>query len=247
MTEQDDKRFAALENRLSEADRLAKAEARLAGHDAMFAERGKAEIQAQRERELSAAAVQKALEEAAKSMAENLVAALKAADSIELERVGRVRDEIEGIKATRDLLSERRQVAQNKFENQVADNFHKVNDLRGALEELGKGMATRRELEVGLASMRAEREQLVASNNAVVDEHTRQLGELRTLVAVGPSGLPELQAHTNQEIGAKAGADDSGAHALAAGAALTAQRAVTAAFVAGAATLGLLIFQIVHG
>jgi hypothetical protein len=170
--------------------RFADVEARIAAHDGVFREREKAETQAQRERELSAAAVQKALEQAATQMAENLVAALKAADSIELERVGRVRDEIAGVKLTSAQKAELQRRAQDKFENNVAQEFAKMNEFRNALEDLGKGMATRRELEV-----------LSEAVDSTFVDHTKQISELRTAIAVGPSGLPELKKRADESRG----------------------------------------------
>jgi hypothetical protein len=183
-------RVGSVENRLSASDRLSSVEGRLSAHDATFEERGKAETQAQRERELSAAQIQKALEQAATQMAENLVAALKAADSIELERVGRVRDEVDGVKDASVQKAELQRRAQDKFEAMVANEFQKMNEFRDALEDLGKGMATRRELEVAIQAV-----------EGTMGEQGKQIAELRTAVAVGPSGLPELKTRADEGAG----------------------------------------------
>jgi hypothetical protein len=183
-------RIGSVENRLSSSDRLSAVEGRLASHDATFEERGKAEVQAQRERELSAAQIQKALEQAATQMAENLVAALKAADSIELERVGRVRDEVDGVKDASVQKAELQRRAQDKFEAMVANEFQKMNEFRDALEDLGKGMATRRELEVAIQAV-----------ESTAGDQGKQIAELRTAVAVGPSGLPELKTRNDETAG----------------------------------------------
>jgi chromosome segregation ATPase len=183
-------RVGEVEARLAEADRLAGVEARLAEHHAMLMERQRAEEQAQTERQLAATAVKQALQDAAKSQAESLVAALESADKLESERIARVKDEVEGVKSASTAKAELQRRAQDKFEAMVAGEFKKMNEIRGALEDLGKGMATRRDLESAVQAL-----------EAAGDERSKQIAELRTAVAVGPKGLPELKEHTDQSIG----------------------------------------------
>jgi uncharacterized protein YyaL (SSP411 family) len=194
-------RVGSVENRLSASDRLSSVEGHLARHDATFEERDKAVARAEAERVLAAQAVKdaldqaketssKALEALALSQAAALISALENANKLEEERVGRVSDEIEGVKDASKQKAELQRRAQDKFEAMVANEFSKMNEFRDALEDLGKGMATRRELEVAIQAV-----------ESTAEEQSKQIGELRTAVAVGPSGLPELKAKSDQSVG----------------------------------------------
>jgi hypothetical protein len=81
------------------------------------------------------------------------------------------------------LLGTANQVAQDKFEATVRDGFVKQNEFRGSLDDLGKTMATRRELEAFAA----------------------QLGELRSRIDVGPAALAALQNQSNIQRGRQEG------------------------------------------
>ncbi len=174
-------------------DRLAAIEANLAAHRAKFEERERAEGQAERERALAAAAIQdalkeasttsgKALEAAAKAQAEALQAALKNANELELERVGRVGDEVKAVKTAAVAALEDSKLAQAKFENGVKERFATVNEFRGSLEDLGKSMGTRRELEQAQESFRVAHDGLA-----------REVNQLRSRIDIGPADLKELQ------------------------------------------------------
>jgi hypothetical protein len=183
-------RVGGVESRLSASDRLAEVEAQLAAHVAIFKEREKAEQQAQVERQLAAAAVQQALQEAASASAKALEAALKNADELEKERVARVRDEVKEVKASADLAVRAAGVAQDKFETGVKERFSQVNEFRGSLDDLGKSMGTRRELET-----------LRDSIKVATDSLGREVGELRSRIDIGPKDLRALQSRSEQLSG----------------------------------------------
>lgn len=81
-----------------------------------------------------------------------------------------------------------------KFEETVASRFASVNELRGALDDLGKGMATRRELESFKDEYRAAHGVLVS-----------QLGDVRTQIAVGPAELSQLARQQAIQTGRREG------------------------------------------
>ncbi len=70
----------------------------------------------------------------------------------------------------------------------------KQNEFRGSLDDLGKNMATRRETEGSFAAMSAR-----------VDDHQRQLSELRSRVDVGPAQLAQLQTRSDTQTGRQQG------------------------------------------
>lgn len=74
-----------------------------------------------------------------------------------------------------------------EFRETVLARFIQVNEFRGALDDLGKQMATRRELE-------ATKEQY----DAQIVDLSKQLGELRSRIDVGPVGLQQVQ--TSQHL-----------------------------------------------
>jgi hypothetical protein len=75
------------------------------------------------------------------------------------------------------------EASQNKFEEAVASRFIQVNEFRGALDDLGKQMATRRELE-SLAN---------------------QLSDLRSKIDIGPAALASLQSQSDATAGRREG------------------------------------------
>jgi chromosome segregation ATPase len=189
-------RVGGVENRLATADRLANIEGELAAHSAIFAEREKAEQQAQTERQLAAAAVQQALQEAASASAKALEAALKNANELELERVARVRDEVKEVKESAAAAVRNAGTAQNKFEEGVRERFAQVNEFRGSLEDLGKSMGTRRELETVRDTGKSE-----------VSILSQQLNDLRSRIDVGPKGLLDLQSRSDEGRGRNASSE----------------------------------------
>ena len=173
--------------------RVSHAEALLASHAAKFEERQRAEEQAQTERQLAAAAVQQALQEAALASAKALEAALKNANDLELERVARVRDEVQEVKQASVTLVNERSQAQDKFEANVKERFAQVNEFRGSLEDLSKSMGTRRELET-----------MQESHRVVTSALAKDIADLRSRLDVGPK---ELQSRSDEALGAQHGED----------------------------------------
>jgi chromosome segregation ATPase len=85
----------------------------------------------------------------------------------------------------RALATERHR-EHDKFENTVMIRFAQVNEFRGALDDLGKQMATRRELETLGSSMQQR-----------IDVNAEQLGNLRSRIDIGPAALGTLQARVD--------------------------------------------------
>lgn len=77
---------------------------------------------------------------------------------------------------------------------ETAARFRQVNEFRGALDDLGKTMATRRELESA-----------TVSGNLRVDELTKAVADLRSRIDIGPSGLQALQAGAAVQQGRQEG------------------------------------------
>ncbi len=84
-----------------------------------------------------------------------------------------------------DTLSAERLRAQEKFEGTVAARFVQQNEFRQSLDDLGKEMATRRELEAALKSIKDETATALKAANAKGDERARQLVDLRSRMDTG--------------------------------------------------------------
>ncbi len=88
-----------------------------------------------------------------------------------------------------DILAEERTRAQEKFEGTVVARFVQVNEFRGSLDDLGKTMATRRELETALQGVKTETLTALNAAKVTTDELRDQLSELRSRVDTGaPAG-----------------------------------------------------------
>jgi hypothetical protein len=201
-------RVGGIENRIANPDRLAEVEAQLLAYNAIFEERDKAVVRAEAERVLAAQAVKdaldqaketssKALEALALTTASALLSALENANKLEETRVAKVGDEVAGVREGTKATFEERKVAQDKFEKTVGAEFSKMNEFRKALEDLGKGMATRRELEVSVQSL-----------EAAGQERSNQISQLQTAVAVGPKELPVLRSQYDKQSGEQKGQVD---------------------------------------
>lgn len=103
-----------------------------------------------------------------------------------------------------------------RFEEDVDRQLTKMNEIRSALDDLGKGMATRRELESSISAVRGERESLVAANDRRIEELRTQLAELRSRMDVGPTELHALVARSEQTSGAQGRSKEIVAYAFAA-------------------------------
>lgn len=86
--------------------------------------------------------------------------------------------------------------AQEKFETSVADRFTTVNEFRNSLDDLGKQMATRRELETATASIGLR-----------IDDLTKSVGDLRSRIDVGPAALQQLQQGEARRAGRDEGVE----------------------------------------
>ncbi len=92
------------------------------------------------------------------------------------------------------LLGQANQIAQDKFEATVRDGFVKQNEFRGSLDDLGKTMATRREMEAFQEEYRRAHTDLV-----------RAVADLRSRIDIGPAGLDRLQARADISRGRQEG------------------------------------------
>ena len=92
------------------------------------------------------------------------------------------------------LLGVANQRAQDKFEESVTTRFVQVNEFRGSLDDLSKGMATRRETEATFAAITAR-----------IDDMAKQIGDLRSRIDVGPAGLQTLQSRVDTSGGRQQG------------------------------------------
>lgn len=88
------------------------------------------------------------------------------------------------------------QLAQDKFEGTVGARFAAVNEFRKALDDLGKEMATRREL-VSIDSKYAD----------AIGEVQKAIGDLRSRIDIGPAGLQSLQRTVDLSGGRQIGVD----------------------------------------
>jgi predicted nucleic acid-binding Zn-ribbon protein len=90
-----------------------------------------------------------------------------------------------------------------RFEKDIKQQLKKMNELRGALSDLGKLMATRRDLESAVETLKAERQSLYQNLIGQLSDYGRRIGELEKNVAVGPAGLKTLQGIADQSVGAE--------------------------------------------
>lgn len=161
--------------------------------------------QANEEREKTAAqlriGLERAIDEGDDRLREHILnqiqqikAALESGEKLELERLARVDADVRSLAREQTLLRETSTQAQSKFENEVSERFKQVNEFRASLDDLGKTMATRREME---ASSITSQERY--------DEHSKQLQDLRSRLDIGPQGLVDLRARVDQSGGRVAG------------------------------------------
>ena len=92
------------------------------------------------------------------------------------------------------LLNTANQIAQDKFEATVERDSVKQNEFRGSLDDLGKTMATRRELEAAQISLGSR-----------IDDLSHQIADLRSRLDVGPLGLAQVQTAQAVEQGRQQG------------------------------------------
>jgi hypothetical protein len=128
---------------------------------------------------------------------------LAAKEKLFLAEIHRLDEGVKAAQVALELLADERRRAQDKFEDTVTARFVQINEFRGALDDLGKDMATRRELEASMEAVRTERASLVTANDARLSEHSKQIIDLRSRLDVGPIELRTLQDRSNQSIGAE--------------------------------------------
>ncbi len=127
------------------------------------------------------------------------------ADEIARERVSalerllvsefkRLEDALTAQQRAVELLGNANSIAQDKFEATVRDGFVKQNEFRGSLDDLGKTMATRRELESVMEEYRRN-----------YGEITHALGEMRSRIDIGPAALVQLQSRADLSAGRQQG------------------------------------------
>lgn len=84
--------------------------------------------------------------------------------------------------------------ALTKFEETVAVNFIKTNEFRGSLEDLGKNMATRRELEALSKNMSDQLDNISVKTN-----------DLRSRIDIGPEEIRSLRSRADISSGERQG------------------------------------------
>lgn len=122
-------------------------------------------------------------------------AALVSAEKLEMERLSRSDAVTQALAEKLEVLRVAQSVAQDKFEVSVESRFSQVNEFRGALDDLGKSMATRRDLEASQAA-----------TNERYDGIQSAIGDLRSRLDIGPAGLGSLQSRVDLSAGHNAGA-----------------------------------------
>lgn len=113
--------------------------------------------------------------------------ALISAEKLEVERLARLDARVDSVAETQEVLRQAARETQSEFKTDIKDRFANVNEFRNALDDLGKQMATRRELEaLGTA-----------------------LAELRSRIDVGPEQLQTLQSRADTAAGRQTGVQAS--------------------------------------
>lgn len=94
---------------------------------------------------------------------------------------------------------------QDNFKETVKEKFVDVNEFRGALDDLSKDMATRRELD----ALGQKLDERITSLNGKVDDRFREiqtaLGALTSRLDLGPSGLAALTSGVAHQSGRSEG------------------------------------------
>ena len=162
--------------------------------EALLAEKERALLEASQEREKAAAALR--------------IEMARAIDQGDDRLREHIANQIAAIQAA--LTAEQR--ASDKFEDTVVARFAQVNEFRGSLDDLGKQMATRRELETATSTLSLRIEDGIVSVTDAVDKARQErqhqiddlratLAELRSRLDVGAPQIPELQKFVAQREG----------------------------------------------
>lgn len=183
---------------------------------ALRGERQRAEDRASEERERAAENLRvelaRAIQEGDDRLREHIAnqimqiqSALTSADKLELERVDRLRAELNALGVLLQALREESASAQEKFETSVHARFQQVNEFRGSLDDLGKQMATRREMEAAIINVNDKVDKAREERQHQIDDLRTTLDELRSRLDVGAPQIPELQAFVAAAVGRKEG------------------------------------------
>lgn len=120
--------------------------------------------------------------------------ALISAEKLEVERLARLDARVDSVAETQEVLRQAAKETQAEFKADVKDRFASVNEFRNALDDLGKQMATRRELEGSQVT-----------NNEKHESLQKQITELTRRLDVGPEGLRQLQTGADVARGRQTG------------------------------------------
>lgn len=152
----------------------------------LFSEKDRALQQADRERERAANALR-----------------VELARSID-EGDARLREHIQNQVAAIQAALVAAQRAIDKFEETVTARFQQVNEFRSALDDLGKTMATRRELETAVNNLAENIEKARSERQHQIEELRSMLQEMRSRLDTG-TDLRSLQARLDLGQGVREG------------------------------------------
>lgn len=176
--------------------------------EAILAEKDRALSMAGDEREKAAAALrneqQRAIDRAAEERekaAMNL--RIELARSIE-EGDARLREHIMNQVSQIQSALEAALRASDKFEETVKARFTQVNEFRAALDDLGKQMATRREMETAVTNLADNIEKARTERQRSIEELQAAIQELRSRLDTG-TDLRHLQARLDLDTGRNEG------------------------------------------
>lgn len=183
---------------------------------ALRGEQQRALDQAADEREKAAAALRselaRAMQEGDDRLREHISqqimqiqAALVSAERLEVERFSASQAATQSVEEKLMLLQKSYEIAQNKFEHSVEGRFATVNEFRSALDDLGKQMATRRELEAAVGNLTDNVEKARNERQIQIEEMRATVTELRSRLDSG-TDLRALQSRLDTSTGEKAGA-----------------------------------------
>lgn len=187
---------------------------------ALRGEHQRAEDQAGREREKAAENLRvelaRAIKEGDDRLREHIAnqimqinSALVSAEKLELERLSRADATISALSEKLEVVRQAAAIAQTKFEEDVRQRFANVNEFRDALDDLGKQMATRREMETAVANLTDQVAKAREERQHQIDDLRGTLDELRSRLDIGAPQIPELQAFVAANMGRREGVQAS--------------------------------------
>lgn len=136
-------------------------------------------------------------------------AALVSAERLETTRFGSTTESLRATEKQLEVLRHAAVIAQDKFERNVESRFEQVNEFRGSLDDLGKTMATRREMEQINSALNSKMDDSIIQRNVKFDEINKSLQEIRSRLDVGPSALHDLQVRADRGQGQQEGSRQS--------------------------------------